>query len=66
MNEIDPMRDLPMGFGMALAQNPEAMNRFAMLSPEEQSKVVNGTHAVRSKQEMKAYVNKIGNGQVTG
>lgn len=66
MNEVNPMRDLPMGLGMALAQNPEAMNRFAMLSPEEQSQVVNGTHAVRSKQEMQAYVNKIGNGQITG
>lgn len=64
MNEINPMRDLPMGFGMALAQNPEAMNRFAMLSPEEQHQLINGTHAVRSKQEMQAYVNKIGNGQI--
>lgn len=66
MNEINPLRDLPMGFGMALAQNPEAMNRFAMLSSEEQRQVVNGTHAVRSKQEMQAYVNKIGNGHITG
>lgn len=66
MNEINPMRDLPMGFGMALARNPEAMNRFAMLSPEEQTQIVNGTHNVHSKQEMQAYVNKIGNGQVTG
>ena len=63
MNEINPMRDLPMGFGMALARNPEAMNRFAMLSPEEQSRIVDGTHNVYSKQEMVAYVNKIGNGQ---
>ena len=66
MNEINPMRDLPMGFGMALAQNPEAMSRFAMLSPEEQAQLVNGTHAVRSKQEMAAYVNKIGSGQGIG
>lgn len=66
MNDLNPMRDLPMGFGMALAQNPQAMNRFAALSPEEQKQVVNGTHAVHSKQEMAAYVNRIGNGPVMG
>lgn len=66
MNDINPMRDLPMGFGMALAQNPQAMSRFTALPPDEQRRVVDGTHAVHSKQEMAAYVNQIGNGQTTG
>ena len=60
MNEIDPMRDLPMGFGMALARNPEALTRFAQLPPEAKKRVVDGTHAIRSKQEMAAYVNRVG------
>ena len=50
------MEDLPLGFGMALAQHPEAMARFAALSEAEQQAIINGTHAVRSKQEMQAYV----------
>lgn len=60
MDEIDPMRTVPVGFGMALAQNPEALSRFAMLSPEERQQVVAAARAVRSKQEMQAYVNKLG------
>ena len=60
MSEINPMRDLPMGFGMALAQNPEAMARFSALSPEAKKRVVDGTHAIQSKREMAAYVNRVG------
>lgn len=59
MEHINPMRDLPMGFGMALAQNPEAMNRFAALSDEEQRRIVDGTHAIHSKSEMQDYVNSM-------
>ena len=60
MNEINPMRDLPMGFGMALAQNPEAMARFSALSPEAKKRVVDGTHASQSKREMAASGNHVG------
>ncbi len=63
MQEINPMKDLPMGFGMALAQNPEAMNRFAALPEEQQRRIVDGTHAIHSKSEMKAYVNHLVYGQ---
>ena len=50
------MDDLPLGFGMALAQHPEAMARFAALSEAEQQAIIDGTHAACSKQEMQAYV----------
>ena len=50
------MEDLPLGFGMALAQHPEAMARFAALSEAGQQALIDGTHAVRSTQEMQAYV----------
>ena len=53
------MEDLPLGFGMALAQHPEAMARFSALSEEEQQAIIDGTHAVRSKQEMQAYVENL-------
>ena len=57
--EVMKMEDLPLGFGMALAQHPEAMARFSALSEEEQQAIINGTHAVRSKQEMQAYVENL-------
>ena len=63
MEHINPMKDLPMGFGMALAQNPGAMNRFAALSDEEQRRIVDGTHTIHSKSEMQAYVNRLAENQ---
>ncbi len=51
--------DMPIGLGMALAQNPKAMKTFAMMSDAEQQKIIDGTHALHSKQEMHEYVNKM-------
>lgn len=51
--------EIPIGFGMALAQNPEAMQKFAMLSEEEKQQIIAGTHSVKSKEEMHSYVNKL-------
>ncbi|MBP3509830.1 MAG: hypothetical protein J6J99_08845 [Oscillibacter sp.] len=53
------MEELPLGFGMALAQHPEAMARFSNLTEEEQRAIIDGAHAVRSKQEMRAYVENL-------
>lgn len=50
---------IPMGLGMALAQNPEAMNRFAALSEAEKRRVVQHTHEIGSKKEMRAYVDSL-------
>ena len=51
--------EMPIGFSMALAQNPEAMQKFALMSENEKKKIINGTHTVKSKQEMHQYVNSI-------
>ncbi len=48
-----------MGFGMALAQNSSAMTRFAGLSDDEKRAIIEGTHAIHSKQEMQEYVKKL-------
>jgi uncharacterized protein YdeI (YjbR/CyaY-like superfamily) len=58
----DPSTDhgMPLGFGMALAQNPSAMQAFSSLSPEQQHEVINATHQIHSKQEMSAYINQLG------
>lgn len=53
--------EMPVGFSMALAQNPEAMQKFAMLSEEKKKQIIDGTHSVKSKQEMHEYVNKLNN-----
>lgn len=52
-------RELPMGFGAALAQNEEAMQKFSMLTVEEKDEIINGTHVIKSRREMKDYVNRI-------
>lgn len=51
--------EVPLGFSMALAQNPDAMQKFAMLSEEKKKQIIDGTHSVKSRQEMHEYVNKI-------
>lgn len=51
--------DMPVGLGMALAMNPEAMQKFAMLPDEKKWQVVSGTHAVELRDEMRQYVENI-------
>ncbi len=51
--------EMPVGFSMALAQNPEAMQKFALLSEDKKQQIINGTHLINSRQEMHEYVNKI-------
>lgn len=51
--------EMPVGFSMALAQNSEAMQKFAMLSEDKKKQIIEGTHSVNSKQEMHEYVNRI-------
>ena len=57
--------ELPLGFGMALAQNEEAMQCFERLSDDEKKAVLQKTHSVNSKKEMRALVNSLtaGNNQ---
>lgn len=48
--------EIPMGLGMALAQNRNAMDRFASMTPAAQQAVIEHTHQITSKKEMQAYV----------
>lgn len=43
---------LPLGFGMALAQNEAAMKRFESLTEPEKLSVIERTRQVRSREEM--------------
>lgn len=51
--------EMPMGFGMALAMNPKAMEKFAALPENKKQEIISGTHSVSSKAEMQQYVEKI-------
>ena len=52
--------EIPLGLGMALAQNPAAMQRFALLSEGEKQAVIAKTHSVRSSAEMRELADNIG------
>lgn len=56
MNNFVDGPEMPLGLGMALAQNLNAMNRFASLSKAEQQAIIAHTHSINSKEEMQAYV----------
>ena len=51
--------DLPMGLGMALAENLPALDAFAALTKEQQDRVIAATDAIRSRTEMQAYVQRL-------
>jgi len=51
--------EMPVGFGMALAQNPEALQKFSMFSEDKKQEIIQGTHSVKSREEMQQYVNSI-------
>ncbi|MGN1416891.1 MAG: hypothetical protein ACI4XF_08610 [Oscillospiraceae bacterium] len=51
--------EIPMGFGIALAMDPQAMRVFSSLPEDRQREIINGTHSVSSKAEMRQYVERI-------
>lgn len=48
--------DVPVGFGMALVQNEEAMNAFAMMTKEQKEYVWAKARNAKSKAEMQQLV----------
>lgn len=54
--------ELPLGFGMALAQNEEAMKHFESMTDYEKNSVIQWAHGVKSKQEMQQLVDNIAGG----
>ncbi|MBE6933366.1 MAG: hypothetical protein E7464_08310 [Ruminococcaceae bacterium] len=53
--------ELPLGFSFALGQNPEAMQRFTVLTTEERSALLQKAHNVASKAEMRQLVQDLSN-----
>ena len=53
--------EMPVGFAMALAMNPKAMQKFATLSDEQKQEIITGTQTVKSRDEMHRYVDSLVN-----
>ena len=51
--------EVPVGFGMALTKNEEAMNAFAMMTKEEKEAIWAKARSACSKREMEQIVSKI-------
>ncbi len=51
--------ELPVGFAMALAMNPDSMQKFVAPSEEEKRKIIAGIHSVKNRDEMHRYVNDL-------
>ncbi|WMJ84984.1 hypothetical protein ACS3UN_04375 [Oscillospiraceae bacterium LTW-04] len=56
-NNMNP--ELPMGFAMALAMQPNAMQNYANLSTGQQSEILSRAKTVQSKSEMQSLVNSL-------
>ena len=52
---------VPIGFGMALAMNPPALNAYSAMTEEEQCAVRSRAHDARSQSEMHAIVSSLAN-----
>jgi len=55
--------ELPLGFGMALAQNEAAMRQFESLNETEKQAILNQVQNVRSKAEMRRLVSGLSDGK---
>lgn len=50
---------VPIGFGMALAMNPPALNAYSAMSQQEKQSVLHKAHNARSEGEMHQIVNSL-------
>ncbi len=50
---------VPIGFGMALARNPRALNAYSAMTEEQKQALLSQAHSARSEQEMNRIVNGI-------
>ena len=50
---------VPIGFGMALSMNPNALNAYSAMTEAEKQAILNKAHNADSQQEMHQIVNSI-------
>lgn len=49
--------EIPMGLSMAMAENPEMLNEFAGYTQQQRQEIINRTHDIISKEQMRSFVN---------
>ncbi len=54
--------ELPLSFVMNLAQNEAALKKFESMSKSEKANLINKTHSVHSRDEMRNLVNSLSDG----
>ena len=52
--------NLPLGFGVALAKNPKALDNFSNMTEYEKEKIVNRAGEIGSRDEMILFINGLG------
>ena len=52
---------VPIGFGMALAMNPPALNAYSAMTEEQKQAILDRAHNARSEKEMHDIINSISN-----
>lgn len=57
--QSNPISELPMGFAMALAMQPSAMQNYATLPSGQKSEILARAKAVQSKSEMQSLVSSL-------
>lgn len=55
---------VPVGFGMALAMNPPALNVYSAMTEEQKQAVLKQAHNARSEAEMHRIVNNLAGGNL--
>lgn len=55
---------LPIGFGMALAMNPPALNAWSAMTEQQKQVILDKAHNARSEKEMHQIVAGIGTNQI--
>lgn len=53
------MEEMPIGLTMAFAENLKAFEHFSSLDHAQRQQIIEGARQVRSRQEMREYVNKV-------
>lgn len=55
--------ELPIGFGLSLAMNEKAMEKFSGMTEQEKTAVVERSKAVSSRREMESLVSDVAEGK---
>ncbi len=59
MHDKNSRPEVPIGLGYALAMNSSALEKFAQLSSEHRSKVIEESRSITTKQEMRQFVDNL-------